>query len=87
MMPAVLAGPPVVADPGSEIPARDAENGVGATGTEDLLCPASWPRKPIWAKTTARNTASATCHHEFPMAANAAQPTASAAVVSVIFQA
>jgi hypothetical protein len=27
------------------------------------------------------------CHYEFPMAANAAQPSASAAAVSVIFHA
>ena len=39
MMPAVLAGPPAVADPGAEIAARDAEDGVGAPGTEDLAVP------------------------------------------------
>ena len=39
MMPAVLAGPPLVADAGAEIPARDAEDGVGPPGAEDLAVP------------------------------------------------
>jgi hypothetical protein len=36
VMPVVLAGPPVVADPGAEVAARDAQDGVGLPGTEDL---------------------------------------------------
>src|SRR5690348_10400715 len=39
MMPAVLAGPPVVADPGAEVAARDTEDGVGPPGPEDLAVP------------------------------------------------
>jgi hypothetical protein len=39
MMPVVLAGPPAVADPGAEISARDAEDGVGPPGAEDLAVP------------------------------------------------
>src|SRR5512146_2512021 len=39
VMPVVLAGPPAVADPGAEVSARHAEDGVGPPGAEDLTVP------------------------------------------------
>ena len=39
VMPVVLAGPPVVAEPGAEVAAREAEDGVGPPGAEDLAVP------------------------------------------------
>ena len=39
MMPAVLAGPPAVAEPGAEVAARDTEEVVGPPGAEDLAVP------------------------------------------------
>jgi len=50
-------------------------------------CPASWPRNPIWVKTTARNAATASRHHESPTTTKAVHPAASIPMVTAIFQA
>ena len=49
-------------------------------------CPASWPTKPIWVKTNARNAATANCHQESPIRTKAVQPAASSAVVMAILR-
>lgn len=39
MMPAVLAGPPAVAESGTEVAARDTKEVIGPAGAEDLAVP------------------------------------------------